>query len=54
MAVTEEEVNDNFALEGEHQAKGSANVEAPVASADASSFTGDKVTQVEKQGIFGP
>ncbi|XP_058214294.1 protein trichome birefringence-like 16 isoform X1 [Rhododendron vialii] len=45
----EEEVNDNFALEGERQAKGSANVEAPVASANASSFIGDKVTRVEKQ-----
>ncbi|KAG5547013.1 hypothetical protein RHGRI_012890 [Rhododendron griersonianum] len=45
----EEEVNDNFALEGEHQAKGSANAEAPVASANASSFNGDKVTHVEKQ-----
>lgn len=54
MAVTEEKVNDNFASEGEHQAKGSADVEAPVASTNASSFIGDKVTHVEKQGIFGP
>lgn len=54
VEVKEEGVKDDFSLEGEHQAKGSANVEAPVASTNASSFTSDDLdtnsrTHVTKQ-----